>query len=63
MISVSGKKWQEKISNKNSIEKIKQDYKFSDILSRLVISRKFDSDELSTINNNLKLNTLSRLII
>jgi len=56
MISVSGKKWQEKISNKNLIEKIKQDYKFSDILSRLVISRKFDSDELSTINNDLKLN-------
>ena len=58
MISVSGKKWEEKITNKNSIEKIKQDYNFSDILSKLVISKKFDQTELSSIDNNLDLNNV-----
>ena len=48
MISVSGKKWEQKKTNKNSIEKLKQDYNFSDILSKLIISRKFDQTELST---------------
>ena len=58
MISVSGKKWEEGKTNKNLIEKIKQDYNFSDILSKLVISRKFDHTELSTIDNNLDLNNV-----
>ena len=58
MISVSGKKWEEKNINKNSIEKLKQDYNFSDILSKLVISRKFDQTELSSIDNNLTLNNV-----
>ena len=58
MISVSGKKWEEKITNKNSIEKIKQDYNFSDILSKLVISRKFNQTELSSIDNRLDLNNV-----
>ena len=30
MISVSGKKWEQKKINKNSIEKLKQDYNFSE---------------------------------
>ena len=58
MISVSGRKWEEKETNKNLIEKLKQDYNFSDILSKLVLSRKFDQAELSTIDNNLDLNNV-----
>jgi single-stranded-DNA-specific exonuclease len=58
MISVSGKKWEEKTTNKNSIEKLKQDYNFSDILSKLVISRKFDLTELASIDNQLVLNNI-----
>ena len=58
MISVSGKKWEQKKINKNSIEKFKQDYDFSEILSKLIISRRFDSDEISTIDNDLKLNNV-----
>ena len=54
MISVSGKKWLEKKINKNSVEKIKQDFNFSDILSRLIISRKFNSSEIHSINNILE---------
>ena len=58
MISVSGKKWEEKITNKNSIEKLKQNYNFSDILCKLIISKKFDQTELSSIDNNLDLNNV-----
>jgi len=56
MISVSGKKWEQKKTNKNLIEKLRQNYNFSDILSRLVLSRKFDQTELITIDNNIDLN-------
>jgi len=58
MISVSGKKWEEKITNKNSIEKLKQDHNFSEILSKLIISRKFDNDEINSIYNDLTLNNI-----
>ena len=55
MISVSGKKWEQIKINKNSIEKLKQDYNFSDILARLVISRNFDQTEINSIDNDLDL--------
>ena len=51
MISVSGKKWIEKKINKNSIEKIKQDLNFSEIISKLIISRNFDHSEIDSIKN------------
>ncbi len=51
MISVSGKKWIEKKVNKNSIEKIKQDFNFSEIVSKLIISRNFDYNEIYSIEN------------
>ena len=58
MISISGKNWEKKKNNKNLIEKLKQNYNFSDILSRLVISRNFDEIELSSIKNDLGLNNV-----
>jgi single-stranded-DNA-specific exonuclease len=58
MNSVSGKKWEQKKTNKNSILKLKQDYNFSDILSKLVFLRNFDQIELNTIDNHLKLNNV-----
>ena len=58
MISVSGRNWVQKKTNKNLIEKIKQDYGFSDIVSKLVTSRKFDENELCSIDNNLYLNNV-----
>jgi single-stranded-DNA-specific exonuclease len=58
MISISGKNWEEKIANKNSIEKLKQDYNFSNILAKLIVSRKFDQTELSSIDNHLNLNNV-----
>ena len=58
MISVSGKKWEEKKINQNLVDKLKQDFNFSDILSRLIISRKFDNNEIATINSDLILNNI-----
>jgi len=58
MISVSGKKWEQKKINKNIVDKLRQEYDFSDILSRLIISRKFVNDEIATINTDLDLNNV-----
>ncbi|MDC0455979.1 single-stranded-DNA-specific exonuclease RecJ [Candidatus Pelagibacter sp.] len=58
MISVSGKKWEHKKINQNLVEKLKQDFNFSDTLSKLIISRKFNDDEISTINTDLDLNNV-----
>ena len=58
MISVSGKKWEQKKINQNLVDKLKQDFNFSDLLSRLIISRKFDDDEIATINTDLDLNNV-----
>ena len=58
MISISGKKWEPKKVNKNLIEKLKQDYNFDDILSKLIISRKFDQDEINSIDNHLNFNNI-----
>ncbi|MDB4119398.1 single-stranded-DNA-specific exonuclease RecJ [Candidatus Pelagibacter sp.] len=55
MISVSGKNWIERKVNKNLVEKIKQDYKFNEILSKLIVSRNFNEDEINNINNDLKI--------
>jgi single-stranded-DNA-specific exonuclease len=55
MISVTGKKWIEQKVNKNSVEKIKQDFNFDDILARLIVLRNYDITEINSINNNLKL--------
>ena len=58
MISVSGKKWEQKKINQNLVDKLKQDYDFNDILSRLIISRKFDNDEIASIDTDLNLNNV-----
>jgi len=58
MISVSGKIWTEQKVNKNLIKKFKQDYGFGDILSKLIISRNYDSSEIYGINNKQKLKNI-----
>ena len=58
MISVSDKKWVEKKVNKNLVEKIKQDFNFNEILSKLIVSKNFDITEINNINNNLKITNI-----
>jgi len=60
MISVSGKIWTEQKVNKNLVEKFKQDYGFSDIITRLIISRNYDISEIYGINNKHKLINIFR---
>jgi len=55
MISVSGKKWQEKKVDYKLVEKIHQDYNFSKILAQLIVSRNFDKKEIHLIDNDLNL--------
>ena len=52
MISITGKKWVQQKVNKNSVEKIKQDFNFNDILARLIVLRNYDITEINNINNN-----------
>ena len=42
MKSISGKIWMEREINKKLIEKSKQDNNFSEIISKLTLSRNFD---------------------
>ena len=58
MISVSGKEWRENKINRNLIEKINQKHNFSKIVSKLVISRNFDNEEIHLIENNLELTNI-----
>ena len=58
MISVSGRRWEQKKIDKNSLEKLKQDYDFSEIVSKIILSRKFDETEITSINHRLKLNNV-----
>ena len=64
MIFVSGKTWTQQKVNKNLVEKVKQDYGFSDILSQLIISRKYDVSEIDGIKNKQKIiNLLKKLTL
>ncbi|MDB9827054.1 single-stranded-DNA-specific exonuclease RecJ [Candidatus Pelagibacter sp.] len=58
MISISGKKWEQKKISQNLVDKLKQDFDFSDILSRLIVSRKFDDEEIATVDADLNLNNI-----
>ena len=58
MISISGKKWVEQKVDKNFVEKIKQDFNFSEILSRLIGVKKLDITEINNINNNLNVTNI-----
>ena len=58
MISVSGNKWTERSINKNLVEKLKQEHNFSEILSKLIITRNFDQDEIFSIENDLDINNV-----
>ena len=56
MISVSGRKWQERTVSTKLVEKIQQENNFSRILSKLIVSRNFDENEIHLIENDLILN-------
>ena len=51
MISISNKEWSERKFNTNHIDKLSQDNNFSKILSKLIISRKFNNEEIHSIKH------------
>ena len=55
MISVSKKNWSEKNINQRLIDKISQDNNFSSFLSKLIVSRNFNNEEIYSINNNIEI--------
>ena len=55
MISLSDKQWFQKKININTVEKIKQDFNFSDILSRLIVLRNYDISEIHNIDNKIEI--------
>ena len=58
MISVSGRNWQERKINVKLVEKIQQDFNYSQTLSRLIVSRNFNKDETYLIDNDLNLSNV-----
>ena len=59
MISVSNKEWSERKIDENLANKLSQDNNFSQILSKLIVSRKFNNEEIYSINNFKNLNILN----
>nr|MBC8307621.1 DHH family phosphoesterase [Pelagibacterales bacterium] len=56
MNSVSNREWGERKFNENLVNKCSQDNNFSQILSKLIVSRKFNDDEIYAINNSKNVN-------
>lgn len=55
MLSVSGINWEEIPLNKRIIEKINVDYNFPDIVSKIIISKSFNQEEIESVKNNIKI--------
>ena len=53
MISLLGYEWKEIKYNKRLTEKIKQDYQLSSLVSKIVVNRKFNSEEIYSIKHNV----------
>ena len=55
MISISKKDWSEKKVNQRLVDKISQDNNFSPFLSKLIVSRNFNNEEIYSINNSIEI--------
>ena len=60
MISVSRRNWQEIKINENIVKKTQQANDFSNLISRLLVSRKFDDEEIYSIKNYIELSNKFR---
>ena len=55
MMSISGINWEEININKRILEKVKSEQHFTEIISKLVVSRNFDKSELQSIKNDIQI--------
>ena len=53
MISVNGNFWEETYVNERLIQKLKQDFKFSKNIAKLLISRSYSKEEIYSLNNTI----------
>ncbi len=53
MISVNGNSWEETYVNKRLVQKLKQDFKFSENISKLLINRDYNQEEIYSLNNTV----------
>ena len=53
MISINGNSWEETDVDKRLVEKLKQDFNFSEIISKLLINRDYNKDEIYSLNNTI----------
>ena len=53
MISVNGNSWREIEVNKRLVQKLKQDFKFSENISKLLINRDYNQEEIHSLNNTI----------
>ena len=60
MISVSKRNWQEIKINENIAKKTQQINDFSNVISRLLVARKFDDEEIYSIKNYIELSNKFR---
>ncbi len=56
MISVSGNNWEEEKVNNRIIDKVKHDYNLSSINAKQIVSKKFDKEEIFSLDNDINLN-------
>ena len=53
MISVNGNSWEETDVNKRLVQKIKQDFKLSENISKILINRDYNQEEIYSLNNTI----------
>ena len=53
MISITGNIWEEIKTNNRLAQKIKQDFKFSENISKLLVNRNFSKEEIFSLNNSI----------
>ena len=55
MISISGNIWEEIKFNSRQSKKISQDYNLNSILSSIITEKKYDKEEIFSLNNKIDL--------
>ena len=55
MISITGNLWEEVKVNNRLVQKIKQDFKFSENVSNLLVDRNFTKEEIFLLNDTINL--------
>ena len=53
MISINSNSWEEINVNKRFVQKLKQDFKFSENIAKLLIDRNYNQEEIYSLDNTV----------